>query len=135
MAATAKQQLHDLVDRLDDADAGVILDLARRLLERSTPPAPSTAISDAAHDPEELIAEHIAPDSRGPAEARLADHGVRVWAVIGSLRANAGDISAAAADYDLPPEAMAAALAYYDRHRAAIDARLALNAATLAATS
>jgi uncharacterized protein (DUF433 family) len=135
MAATAKQQLHDLVDRLDDADAGAVLDLARRLLERSTPPAPSTATSDAAHDPEELIAKHIALDYRGPAEARLADHGVRVWAVIGALRANAGDISAAAADYDLPPEAMAAALAYYDRHRAVIDARLTLNAAALDATS
>ena len=62
-----------------------------------------------ARDPEDLIAEHIALDNRGPAEARLADYGVRVWAVIGALRANAGDASAAAADYELPPEAMAAA--------------------------
>ena len=134
MAADPKQQLRDIVEHLDDADAGEVLDLARRLLARAMPPALWGAATVATgRSPEELIAEHITPDERGPAEARLAGQGVRVWAVIGALRANAGDVAAAAADYDLPPEALAAALAYYDRHRAAIDARLALNAAAFTA--
>ncbi len=58
----------------------------------------------------------------------MADSGVSVWAVIGHLPSVGGDVAQAAADYELSPEAMAAAIAYYRRNGPAIDARLAANA-------
>ena len=64
-----------------------------------------------------------------PLEARIAEAGVHVWALIGHLAANNGNVTQAAIDYDLPSEAVLAALAYYWPNRAAIDARLALHAA------
>ena len=78
----------------------------------------------------ELIARHIETDPYhpGPGDVRLVESGVSVWAVIGHLPSVNGDAAQAAADYELSPEAMAAALAYYRKHRAAIDARLAENA-------
>lgn len=81
-----------------------------------------------APDVEELISQYIDPESTvaGPAEARIA--GVHVWALIGYLRVNGDQADQAAADYDLPLEAIEAARAYYLRHRAAIDARLTLHA-------
>ena len=77
-----------------------------------------------------LIARHIEPDPLhpGPGDVRLADSGVSVWAIIGHLAAVGGDPAKAAADYEITSEEMAAALAYYRRNRAAIDARLAANA-------
>jgi uncharacterized protein (DUF433 family) len=79
---------------------------------------------------DELIERHIDPESLawGAAEARLADSGVPVWAVIGAWRAAGEDAEQAAADYKLSPEAARAALAYYARHRKVIDAQLTLNA-------
>lgn len=84
---------------------------------------------------EELIDQYIelGPEATGPADARLVDTGVHVWALIGYLRANSDDSALAAADYDLPLEAIAAARAYYARHRDAIDAVLALQASSFAA--
>lgn len=84
-----------------------------------------------------LIRQYIEPgsDDTGPADARVANSGVHVWALVGYLRANGDDVAAAAADYELPVEAVAAALLYYDRHRAAIDARLALHDAFFAVAS
>ncbi len=78
----------------------------------------------------ELIERHIETDPYrpGPGDVRLAESGVSVWAVIGHLPSVDGDVARAAADYELSPEAMAAALAYYREHRAALDARLAENA-------
>jgi uncharacterized protein (DUF433 family) len=80
---------------------------------------------------EELIAKYIDPDPHGygPAEARLLRYGVSVWALIGALPAANDDIVQVAADYDLPLEAVEAAVAYYRHHRALIDARLLLNRA------
>ncbi len=77
---------------------------------------------------DELINQYIDQESTatGPADARIA--GVHVWALIGYLRANGEQAEQAATDYDLPPEAIEAARAYYQRHRAAIDARLTLHA-------
>jgi uncharacterized protein (DUF433 family) len=77
-------------------------------------------------DADELIARYIVlgPEATGPTGARVAGAGVRVWALIGYLRANEQDIARAAADYEIPVDAVRAALAYYERHRAAIDARL-----------
>lgn len=69
------------------------------------------------------------PDRPGPADARLAGSGVPVWALVGYYRVTGGDLARVAADSDPPEEAMKAALRCYERHRAAIDARLAANAA------
>jgi uncharacterized protein (DUF433 family) len=77
-----------------------------------------------------LIARHVEPDPYRPypEEARLVDSGVSVWAIIGYLPTVDGDIDQAAEDYDLHPDAVRAALAYYQVHRTLIDARLAANA-------
>jgi uncharacterized protein (DUF433 family) len=60
-----------------------------------------------------------------PDRALLAGSGIEVWAIIGYLRGF--DIDQTATDYDVPREAVEAALAYYERHRKVIDARLELN--------
>ena len=76
----------------------------------------------------ELITRYIElnPQRPGIDRARLKDYGVSVWALIGYLKqATGGDIARVAADYDVPIEAVEAALAYYRRHPAAIDARIA----------
>ncbi len=81
-------------------------------------------------DDESLIDLHIESDPfhPGPSDVRLVESGVSVWAVIGHLPSVGGDPVKAAADYEITPEEMAAALAYYRRHRGAIDARLSANA-------
>jgi uncharacterized protein (DUF433 family) len=78
-----------------------------------------------------LIAQYIDPNphGRGPAEARLSQHGTSIWALVAYWRACSGDVQAVAHDYHLPVEAVEAALAYYQRHRDLIDARLLLNTA------
>jgi len=81
-----------------------------------------------------LVAQFIEddPDHPGPANARLADSGVPIWALIGYLHAAArGDIAQAAADYRVPVAAVRAAVVYYERarNRPIIDALIALNAA------
>lgn len=80
---------------------------------------------------QDLIARWIEPHPwRGDvAEARLKEIGISVWALIGYLRMVDGDPARVAADYRIPEEAVTAAVAYYQQHRAAIDARLAANAA------
>ena len=77
---------------------------------------------------DELITRYIElnPQRPGIDRARLKDYGVSVWALIGYLKqATGGDIARVAADYDVPIEAVEAALAYYQPHPAAIDARIA----------
>jgi len=81
------------------------------------------------------------PHRPGSADARLVAEQIPVWAIVGHVTALASastpgeiteaTINAAAHDYDIPPVAVVAALRYYDRHRAAIDARLEANAAAL----
>ncbi|TAK20102.1 MAG: hypothetical protein EPO26_18555 [Chloroflexota bacterium] len=80
------------------------------------------------HD-ERLIAEHVEPkDFRagGRADARTSG-GVPIWALIGHLRVVEGGVDEVASAYDLPREEVEAALAYYRRNKAYIDARLLLN--------
>lgn len=76
-----------------------------------------------------LIAQYVEPypGRPDPAEARLKvdEGGVPVWALIGSLTEDGDNADAVARDYDVRREAIDAAWAYYQRHRAAIDARLA----------
>ena len=82
-------------------------------------------------DEEALIARYIVEDSGGlgPSGAWLRDYGTDVWALVGYWRdAVNGDISAAARDYEVPVEAVQAALAHYRRHRESLDARIAWNA-------
>ena len=64
-----------------------------------------------------------------PDEARLEEYGTPIWALIGHLPAAGGDIALVAEDYQLPLEAVEAAVAYYRGHQLAIDAKLAANAA------
>lgn len=78
-----------------------------------------------------LIAQYIEenPYRSGPANARLVHYAVPVWALVGYLDDVHRDVNRVAADYDLPVDAVLAALAYYEKHRAAIDARIAANVA------
>ncbi len=69
------------------------------------------------------------PDRPGPQEARLKEHGVPVWIVVGYWQGSEQDSTVVARAYDIPQEAVAAAFAYYRRHQQVIDARIALNAA------
>jgi len=83
-------------------------------------------------DADALIAQYIEenPLRPGPADARLKDFGVAVWALISYLtRAVGGDVEQAATDFEVPVAAVEAARAYYERHRAPIDARIAVSAA------
>jgi uncharacterized protein (DUF433 family) len=78
---------------------------------------------------EDLIARYIEenPAKPGPADARLIGYGVPVWALIGYLPAVGHRARRVAADYDLPVEAVEAALAFYKRYQAVIEARIAAN--------
>jgi uncharacterized protein (DUF433 family) len=81
-------------------------------------------------DEQALIDRYIAVDpyDHGPQDARLKDSGTPVWALIGYLEGASGDVARVAADYEIPLEAVQAAVAYYHRHRAPIDAKLLLSA-------
>ncbi len=72
------------------------------------------------------------PSSLGPQDARLVGYGLSVWSLIAYLRVVHGEVRRAAEDYDIPEDAILAALAYYDEHRYLIDARIALNDAAFA---
>lgn len=77
---------------------------------------------------DELIARYISavdPD-QVHSEARLAGSGINVWALLRAVRRMNGDIAQAAEEYDVPVEAVEAALAYYLRHRRVIDAQITL---------
>ena len=82
---------------------------------------------------QDLIEKYIDLDTDrypgGRADARLREYGVPVWALIGQLQAIGNDPDQLATDYELPREAVEAALAYYRRNKQYIDARIALNAA------
>jgi uncharacterized protein (DUF433 family) len=80
---------------------------------------------------EELIKKYVEPNPNrpGPADVRLVPSAISVWAIIGYLEAAHGDIFQTSADYDIPEEAVRAALAYFCKHREIIDARIAANAA------
>lgn len=81
---------------------------------------------------QELIEKYIDPNwdrYGGRADARLRKYGVSVWALIGQLRAIGGDLDELAREYDLPREAVDAAMAYYQQNREYIEARLLLNSA------
>jgi uncharacterized protein (DUF433 family) len=78
---------------------------------------------------QELIDQYIErnPHKPGVANARLKRYGVAVWALVGLFKGTNGDIAQVAQDYGVPVEAVQAALAYYRRHQAEVDARIAGN--------
>jgi uncharacterized protein (DUF433 family) len=78
---------------------------------------------------DQLIDTYIELNPHKPwvAEARLKEYGIAVWALVGHLPAVEDDIAWLASDYDIPSEAVEAALVYYRRHQTLIDARLAAN--------
>ena len=78
-----------------------------------------------------LIAQYIEPHPANPgiAEYRLKikENGYPVWALIGDLKPDGENIGQISRDYEISLEAIQAARAYYARHRAEIDARIAAN--------
>lgn len=80
---------------------------------------------------DERIRQYLEPNPyrHGLADVAVKGAGVPVWALIGYLQAAKGDVARVAKDYALPPEAVEAAITFYRRHRAVIDARIAANAA------
>lgn len=76
-------------------------------------------------DKDYLVRKYIEP-ATSPADAWVSGYGVDVWALIAYLRVVDGDIDQVAEAYDLPREAVEAALAYYSQHEEVIDARLML---------
>ena len=79
---------------------------------------------------QELVTHWIEPHPHkaGLAEVVLAEYYVPIWALIGTLRMVDGDIAEVAEGYDLPREAVEAAVAYYQQHQEVIDDRLTANA-------
>jgi uncharacterized protein (DUF433 family) len=78
---------------------------------------------------DQLITRYIEQNPYRPGEddARLVDYGVPVWALAAHLRALNWNISQVATEYNLPKEAVEAALAYYQKHQDLIDARIEAN--------
>ncbi len=82
---------------------------------------------EAAPDEDDLIARYIGPhpDKRGRAYARLRDYGPSVSAIIRDLKADRPFVETAAS-WELPDDAVRAAIAFYRQHRAFVDARILL---------
>lgn len=80
-------------------------------------------------DDDLLIERYIEADpfNLGPSEAQIVDHGVSVWALMTHHQGTGNDLARTAAAYGLEPEAVKAAIRYYCRHQALIDARILLN--------
>jgi uncharacterized protein (DUF433 family) len=105
------------------------LKAALPLVNRLNLRLPAVPLDD---DEDALIARYIEPNPHKPAveEARLTDYGISVWAIMGYyLLALNRDVDEVARAYDVPREAVEAAIAYYRRHQCAIDTRLAANEA------
>lgn len=64
------------------------------------------------------------PRKRDPAEARLVRTGTPVWSLIGYLIGVNWDREKTARDYDIPLEALDAAIAYYHAHEADLQPRI-----------
>lgn len=78
-------------------------------------------------DTQALIGQYIEPDAVAPERAYLRDSGGHVWALIEHLQKVDPDPRKLAEEFDVPYEAVKAALAYYQLHKARIDAKILLN--------
>jgi uncharacterized protein (DUF433 family) len=79
-----------------------------------------------------LIAGYVEENPRfpGDADAWLRKAGIPVWAIVGYYRgAGHGSVDQTAADYEIPVDAVRAALAYCRKYPRAIDQRIEDNAA------
>lgn len=79
---------------------------------------------------DELIARYMEPHryKRGRANWRLVETGTPIWVFANALEGYRGDLARLAADYDLSPAQVDAALAYYERYRDIVDDRRISNA-------
>jgi hypothetical protein len=77
----------------------------------------------------ESIRRHIIanPRNAGAANAKVADSGTPVWALVPYLKLYEGDYARVAEEFRIPIEAAEAADAYYRKNQAAIEARIAAN--------
>lgn len=78
---------------------------------------------------DDLIATYIEanPYRPGISDAILTDYGVPVWAIIGAISLTGATPDEVADGYEVPREAVDAALAYHQRYRPIIDERIAAN--------
>jgi hypothetical protein len=79
----------------------------------------------------QLIERYIETDPWHPGrdDVRLIAYAVPVWALVGHYLAVGENPEQVAIDYDLPLEAVLAALAYYRQHKELITARMEANIA------
>ncbi len=70
---------------------------------------------------------HFDPAESGVDQARVVPADVPVWVIVAQLEGAEGNVAQVAEDYELPREAVEAAIIFYRRNRAAIDARRAEN--------
>lgn len=84
---------------------------------------------------DDLIARWIALSRQKPGIANAGILGSRlgVWVLVGQLQLDNWNVADVAKNYELPTEAVEAAIAYYHQHEAEIDARIARNRAFFAA--
>ncbi len=82
---------------------------------------------------DDLILRHISRFSGvSPAEARLCEEGVPVWVIVAYDAAVQHDTCAVADTYHVSPDAVRAARAFYRRHQALLDAKIAVASAAFA---
>ena len=67
------------------------------------------------------------PHELGRESARLKEHGVSVVAIVTALLYHGGHLYGVAEEYELPEEAIRAAIWYYANNKQVIDARLLLS--------
>ncbi|HEV2126804.1 MAG TPA: hypothetical protein VGW38_28950 [Chloroflexota bacterium] len=86
-------------------------------------------VNRAATDEDKLIEKWIEPDpwKSGVEQARIKRYGMNVWAIIGYIGMEDGDPADAAQGCEIPVKAVEAAIAYYRRHKACIDALIRAN--------
>lgn len=78
---------------------------------------------------DELVARWIKPNPHKPrpAEAWVLPHHVSVWAIILQLELDGWKAETVAETFELPVEAVEAAIRYYRSHRSDVDARILRN--------
>ena len=100
--------------------------------ERLGQAALDAAVAALPDDPtvQRLVQTYVQRDPRRPgldrARVVAGGHGTPIWAIIGDLRGGEG-LESTAATYELPKEAVLAAIGFYREHQAVIDHRLAIN--------
>jgi hypothetical protein len=95
---------------------------------RAASKSPKRAAQNSDETEQALIDRWLEPDTLRPAEMRVVEGGIELWALIGHARGLDGTeqevAERVAQAYDLPVDAVRAALAYYRRHPLQIDAKL-----------